>query len=79
MRSSSVVEALLREDVVEDVREPPVGLDERVGAHGLADERVADRRTRRSHSRKQMPHSHSFPAIGPQEIPRKGELRKGPG
>jgi hypothetical protein len=26
-----------------------------------------------------MPHGHSFPTIGPQEIPRKGELKKGPG
>jgi len=70
-----VVEAVLREDVVEDVRELPVGLNERVHGWGCRDDGVVVQRSRRGHSREEVPHGRSFPVFRAQVIPRKGELR----
>jgi hypothetical protein len=69
-----VVEAVLGEDVVEDVRELAIRLDERVRAWGFRDGGFAVRCMRRRNSRKVMPHRHSFSFVRAREIPRKGEL-----
>ena len=73
------VEALLGEDVVEDVREPPVRLDERLRTVGLRAHRgSASRCLRRVGSREQVPHPPQFLVIRrSRRSPGKGNLNKG--
>jgi len=68
-----VVEAVLRENVVEDVGQLPVRLDEGLRARGFGDGRITVQREHGWHCRKEMPHTSSFIVSGPPEIPRKGE------
>ena len=68
------VETLLREHLVEDVRQLAVRLDERIRTRGFGDGGFAVRRMRRRNSRKVMPHGHSFSVAQALEIPRKGEF-----
>ena len=56
-----VVQALLREDVVEDVCELAIGLDEGLGPRGFRVAEISVQGSRRGHSREEMPHGlHSF-------------------
>ena len=69
-----VVEALLGEDVVEDVSELAIRLDERLRARGFRVAEVGVQRSCRSHSRKEVPHRLSFSRFSVPVIPRKGEV-----
>ena len=72
-----VVQALLREDVVEDVCELAIGLDEGLGPRGFRVAEISVQGSRRGHSREEMPHGlHSFSSFSPPVIPRKGEPSK---
>ena len=70
-----VVQALLGEDVVEDVGELAVGLDERFRAWGFGVAGTGVQGSRRGHSRGEVTHGHSLLAFSlPKGSPGKGNL-----